>query len=41
VEKLQEGDRLLSAGQAVGQVLQVLGVSDATYHRWRNQYGGM
>ena len=41
VEKLQEADRLLNAGQSVGQVLQALGVSEATYHRWRNQYGGM
>lgn len=41
VEKLQEADRLLNAGQSVGQVLQSLGVSEATYHRWRNQYGGM
>jgi transposase-like protein len=22
-------------------VLQALGVSEATYHRWRQQYGGM
>lgn len=41
VEKLQEADRLLNAGQSVGQVLQALGVSQATYHRWREQYGGM
>ena len=41
VEKLQEADRLLNAGQSVGQVLQTLGVSEATYHRWRQQYGGM
>lgn len=41
VEKLQEADRLLNAGQSVGQVLQALGVSEATYHRWRQQYGGM
>jgi putative transposase len=41
VEKLQEADRLLNAGQTLGQVLQVLEVSEATYHRWRNQYGGM
>lgn len=41
VEKLQESDRLLNAGQSVGQVLQTLGVSQATYHRWRQQYGGM
>lgn len=41
VQKLSEADRLLNAGQSVGQVLQALGVSEATYHRWRNQYGGM
>ena len=41
VEKLQEAARLLNAGQSLGQVLQALEVSEATYHRWRNQYGGM
>jgi len=41
VDKLKEADRLLNAGQSLGQVLQVLTVSEATYHRWRNQYGGM
>ena len=41
VEKLQEADRLLNTGQSAGQVLQALGVSEATYHRWRQQYGGM
>lgn len=41
VEKLQEADRLLNAGQSLGQVLQALGVSQATFHRWRQQYGGM
>ena len=41
VEKLQEAVRLLNAGQSLGQVLQALEVSEATYHRWRNQYGGM
>lgn len=41
VEKLQEADRLLNAGQSLGQVLQALEVSEATYHRWRNQFGGM
>lgn len=41
VDKLQGADRLLNAGQSLGQVLQALGVSEATYHRWRNRYGGM
>lgn len=41
VEKLREADRLLNAGQSLGQVLQALEVSEASYHRWRDQYGGM
>jgi transposase-like protein len=41
VEKLKEADRLLNAGQSIGQVLQALGVSQATYHHWRDQFGGM
>ena len=41
VEKLKEADRLLSAGQPLGRVLQSLAVSEASYHRWRQQYGGM
>ena len=41
IERLREADALLNAGQSVAQVIQHLGVSEATYHRWRNQYGGM
>jgi putative transposase len=41
VRKLQDADRLLNAGKSLGEVLQALEVSEATYHRWRNQYGGM
>jgi transposase-like protein len=41
VASLREADALMNAGQSVGQVIQHLGVSEATYHRWRNQYGGM
>ena len=41
VQKLREADRLLNAGRSIGQVIQALEVSEATLHRWRNQYGGM
>jgi putative transposase len=41
VRKLQDADRLLNAGKPVAQVYQALEISEATYHRWRNQYGGM
>lgn len=41
VKKLDDADRRLTAGQSVAQVCQALEVSEATFHRWRNQYGGM
>lgn len=41
IAHLREADALLSAGQSIAQVCQKLGVSEQTYHRWRNQYGGM
>jgi transposase-like protein len=41
VAKLREADALLNAGQSLARVIQHLGVSEATFHRWRNQYGGM
>jgi putative transposase len=41
VRKLREADRLLGEGKDLGEVLRHLEVSEATLHRWRNQYGGM
>jgi len=41
ITKLREADAMLAAGRSVGQVVQALGVSEQTYNRWRNQYGGM
>jgi len=41
IAQLREAEGLLSAGQSIGQVCQKLGVCEQTYHRWRNQYGGM
>ena len=41
VRKLGQADRLLAAGEDVAAVARELEVSEATYHRWRNQYGGM
>jgi transposase-like protein len=31
----------LSEGKEIAAVCQALEVSEATFHRWRNQYGGM
>ncbi len=41
IRKLREADRMLSEGQDIAAVCQSLQVSEATFHRWRNQYGGM
>ena len=41
IRKLREADRLLSKGRTIGEVCQQLEVVEATFHRWRNQYGGM
>ncbi len=41
VRKLRAADALLNAGKDVAAVLQALEISEATYLRWRNQYGGM
>lgn len=41
IAKLREAEAGLSAGQSIGQVCQKLAVSAQTFHRWRNQYGGL
>jgi transposase-like protein len=41
VNKLREADAMIAAGRSIAQVVQQLGVSEQTFHRWRNQYGGM
>jgi putative transposase len=41
VRKLREADRLLGEGTQLPEVWKRLEVSEATYHRWRTQFGGM
>lgn len=41
VRKLMAADRLLAEGGDTAAVCRELGVSEATYHRWRNQFGGL
>ena len=41
VGKLREADAMLAAGATIAQVCQKLEVAEATFHRWREQYGGM
>ncbi|MBN9174561.1 MAG: IS3 family transposase [Microbacterium sp.] len=41
VRKLGQADRMLADGQDVAAVCRELVVSEQTYYRWRNQYGGL
>ena len=41
IRKLAEGDKLLAQGKDVEEVARHLEISTQTFHRWRNQYGGM
>ncbi len=41
VRLLEEADTRLNAGQSLAQVCQRLEMAESTFHRWRNQYGGM
>jgi putative transposase len=41
VRKLMTAARLMAEGKDTAAVCRELGVSEATYHRWRNQFGGL
>ncbi|MCT2992288.1 IS3 family transposase [Propionibacterium freudenreichii] len=41
VRKLGQADRMLAGGSDIAAVCRELGVSEQTYYRWRNQYGGL
>jgi putative transposase len=41
INKLHEAEVLQSKGQSLGEVVRQLGVSDATYYKWRKEYGGL
>jgi transposase-like protein len=41
IGNLRQAEILLSQGQKVGKVCRDLGISEQTYYRWRNEYGGM
>jgi len=41
IRKLRDAERMLAEGKSIAELAKELGVSENTYHRWRNQYGGM
>lgn len=40
IKKLREASALLAGGQSVEAVCKQLGVSAATWHRWKQEYSG-
>ena len=41
ISKLAEGDKLLNEGATVAEVARKFAITEATWYRWKNQYGGM
>ena len=41
VAKLRQVDVLTAQGQRVADAIRSIGVSEVTYHRWRNEFGGL
>ena len=41
IARLREAEALLASGQTIAQVCQKFSISEQTFFRWRNEYGGM
>ena len=41
VAKLRQADILIGQGKNIPEVCKEIDVTDATYYRWRQKYGGM
>src|SRR5438105_11132322 len=41
VAKLRQVDVLISQGQGVAEAIRSIGVSEVTYYRWRQEFGGL
>ena len=41
IEKLRQADVALGKGQKVPEACKSLGITEQTYYRWRQKYGGM
>jgi putative transposase len=41
VAKLRQVDVLVSQGKAVAEAVRAIAVTEVTYYRWRQEYGGL
>ena len=41
IRKVAEGDEMLNKGASVAEVARSFGITETTWYRWKNTYGGM
>ena len=41
INKLRQAEVAISAGRTVSEASRQIGVTEQTYYRWRNEYGGL
>jgi transposase-like protein len=41
IRLLKQADVLASQGKSIAEICREISVSDATYYKWRKEYGGM
>ncbi len=41
VAKLRQMDVLVAQGQSIAAAVKAIGVTEQSYYRWRNEYGGL
>ncbi len=41
INKLRQAEVAISAGSTVPEASRQIGVTEQTYYRWRNEYGGL
>jgi len=41
IAKLAEGDRMLNESKTAAEVARSFGITETTWHRWKNTYGGL
>ncbi len=41
VAKLRQVDVLIAQGRLIADAIRAIGITEVTYYRWRNEYGGL
>lgn len=41
IRKLRQAEVMLHEGKTISEICRILGIADATYYKWRKEYGGL